>query len=101
MLQFSVPKRGVSPCDWHPTVLFSKLSKDVALSRNLPSTVDLQRQEIKKNNMLYNMLENKRGNALLLRRDVEKKNRRGQGCAALVIHCGSQTVQLGRPGLGF
>lgn len=75
MLQFSVPKRGVSPCDWHPTVLFSKLSKDVALSHNLPSTVDLQRQEIKKNNILYNMLENKCGNALLLRRDVEEKKK--------------------------
>lgn len=63
-----------------PQLLFSKLSKDVTLSHNLPSTVDLQRQEIKKNNMLYNMLENKCGNALLLRRDMEKKKERTRMC---------------------
>lgn len=63
----------MSPCDWLPVVLFSKLSKDTALSHNLPSAVDSQKQEIKENSMLYNTLENKHGNASLLRRDVGKK----------------------------
>lgn len=45
----------------------------MALSHNLPSTVDPQWQEVKKDNMLYNMLENKCGNSSLLRRNVEKK----------------------------
>lgn len=75
MLQFSVPKRGASPCDWHPTVLFSELSKDTALSHNLAGTAGSQRQEIKKNSVPYNMLESKHGNTLLLWGDVEEKER--------------------------
>lgn len=55
----SVPKRGVSPGDWQPTELFSKLSKDMASSHHFPSTVGSEKQEIKKNNTLYNMLEDK------------------------------------------
>lgn len=56
-----------------PQYYFLSSLKNMALSHNLPSTVDSQRQEIKKDNTLYNMLENKCGNSPLLRRDVEKK----------------------------
>lgn len=77
----SVPKRGVSPWDWQPTELFSKLPKDMASSHHFPSITDFQRQEKKKNDTLYNVLEDKFGYALLLGRDGREK-RTGIRCFA-------------------
>lgn len=79
----------MSPGDWQPTELFSKLSKDMASSHHFPSTVGSEKQEIKKNNTLYNMLEDKFGHGLLSRRDGREK-RTGIHCFAdllLLLDC--------------
>lgn len=86
----------MSPRDWQPTELFSELSKDMASSHHFHSTVGSQKQEIKKNNRLYNVLEDKFGHGLLSWRDGRDK---GQGYTALLICCGSWTVCLGGPGV--